>query len=291
MKRTSAKRSAPAQPPLPPAPSPPPRSINSFAASASSFWFPALAAFAIALTIYWPALRGTFLWDDDGHVTRPDLQSLGGMARIWFEIGATQQYYPVLHSAFWLEHFIFGNSPTGYHVVNVLLHATSSCLFATLLRRLSVPGAWLAAFLFLLHPVAVESVAWISEQKNTLSTVAYLLAALAYLSFDRTRRPAHYAIATLLFLVALGTKTVTATLPPALLVIFWWRRGRIELRRDVLPLAAWFLFSLSAGLLTAWVEHQVVGAGRNDFSLDLVQRGLLASRAIWFYLGKLIYPV
>ncbi|HEX3728608.1 MAG TPA: hypothetical protein VHV47_02300, partial [Opitutaceae bacterium] len=127
-------------------------------AAARRDWRPALI-FPAALLAYLPALRGGFIWDDDGHVTRPDLRSLGGLARIWTEPGATQQYYPVLHSAFWLEHRLWGDAPLEYHLLNVLLHATAACLFVALLRKLAVPGALLAGFLFALHPVGVESVA------------------------------------------------------------------------------------------------------------------------------------
>src|ERR1700689_2769405 len=85
---------------------------------------------------YWPALRGGLLWDDDAHVTRPELQSLAGLRRIWFEVGATQQYYPVLHSAFWVEHRLWGEAPLPYHLLNVALHATSAGLVVVFLRRL-----------------------------------------------------------------------------------------------------------------------------------------------------------
>src|SRR6185436_4612115 len=112
-----------------------------------------------------------FVWDDDAHVTRPELRSLHGLGRIWLEVGATQQYYPVLHSAFWLEHRFWGNNPVPYHVLNVLLHIGSACLLASILRLLGLPYASLASAVFALHPVNVESVAWISEQKNTLSAV------------------------------------------------------------------------------------------------------------------------
>ena len=267
-----------------------PPTSRTFPAEPSPGWI-GVILFVAVFAAYAPALGGGFLWDDDGHITRPELRSVAGLIRIWFELGATQQYYPVLHSAFWLEHFVLGDAPAGYHVLNVLLHATAACLFASVLRRLAVPGAWLAALLFALHPVCVESVAWISEQKNTLSVVFYLLASLAYLRFDRSRRPAHYALATVCFVLALGTKTVTATLPAALLVIFWWQRGRLELRRDVAPLLAWFVLAVAAGLTTAWVEHSLVGASHTDFDLGFVQRGLLAGRAVWFYLGKLAFPV
>ena len=126
------------------------------------------------------------------HVTRADLRSLHGLWRIWFDLGATQQYYPLLHSAFWLEHRIWGDAVLGYHLTNVVLHAASACLVVMIVRRLSLPGAWLAGFIFALHPVCVEAVAWISEQKSTLSGVFYLAAALTYLHFDRTRRKSQY---------------------------------------------------------------------------------------------------
>jgi len=244
-----------------------------------------------ALAAYLPALRGTFLWDDAGHVTNPALQSWSGLFRVWFEPGATQQYYPLLHSAFWLEHRIWGDAPLGYHLINVLWHATSACLFVTLLRRLAVPGALLAGFVFVLHPVAVESVAWISEQKNTLSLVFYLAAALAWLRFETDRRPRRYAVATLWFVAALLTKSVTATLPAALLVIAWWRRGRLSWRADVRPLLPWFVLGAAAGLFTAWFERVGIGAQGADFGLDAVERVLLAGRVVWFYLGKLVWPV
>ena len=259
-------------------------------------WLCALI-FLATLVVYIPALNGELLWDDAGHVTRPDLQSFSGLGRIWFEVGATQQYYPVLHSAFWLEHRQWGDATLGYHLINILLHATSACLFAAILRKLAVPGAWLAAFLFALHPVCVESVAWIAEQKNTLSTAFGLGAVLAYLRFDESRRGGDYSRAAALFALALLTKTVTATLAPALLVILWWRRGspasgagRLEWRRDALPLAPWFAFGGALGLFTAWFEKTQIGASGSDFSFGLVERGLLAGRVVWFYLGKLLWP-
>lgn len=244
----------------------------------------------VTLAAYFPALTGDFLWDDAGHVTNVTLQSWSGLWRIWFEIGVTQQYYPLLHSAFWLEHRIWGDATLGYHVINVLWHATSACLLIAILRRLAVPGAMLAGLVFALHPVAVESVAWIAEQKNTLSTVFYLAAALAWLRFEDERRPARYAVATLWFVAALLTKTVTATLPAALLVIAWWRRGRLSWRGEVLPLLPWLFIGVAAGLGTTWFEHTQIGAKGAEFTLSTIERGLLAGRVVWFYLGKLVWP-
>ena len=157
-------------------------------------------------------------------------------------------------------------------------------------RRIPAGAEWLAALLFALHPVAVESVAWIAEQKNTLSAVLYFCAVLAYLRFDNRRRGAAYALATGLFLAALLTKTVTASLPAALLVVFWWRRGRLGWRRDVLPLLPWFAAGIAAGWVTARFEYTRIGAQGADFALSVAQRCLLAGRVFWFYLGKLLWP-
>src|SRR3954471_12933028 len=193
---------------------------------------------AVVLACYWPVLAGGMVWDDHAHVTTPELRSWTGLRRIWTELGATQQYYPVLHSAFWIEHRLWGEATLGYHLTNALLHATACGLLVVALRRLGSLGgatsrplpagtAWVAAFLFAVHPVCVESVAWISEEKNTLSLFFYLLAALAYLKFCDGRRVGLYVLATVLFLLAIGTKTVAATLPAALLVVLWWRNGRL----------------------------------------------------------------
>ena len=243
---------------------------------------------------YLPALKGGLIWDDDAHVTRSELRSVAGLWRIWSDLHATQQYYPLLHSAFWLEHRLWGDATLGYHLTNVLLHASAALLLVLVLRRLRVPGAPLAGLIFAVHPVCVESVAWISEQKNTLSLVLYLLAAMAYVRFDANRgRPAAaraYVLASALFVLALLTKTVTATLPAAILVVLWWRRGRISLRRDAAPLVPWFALAFASGTLTALVERRIVGAEGAAFDLTLLQRFLLAGRVVWFYLGKLFWP-
>jgi Flp pilus assembly protein TadD len=242
------------------------------------------------LAAYVPVWRAGLIWDDDGHVTRADLRPLHGLWRIWFEPGATQQYYPLLHSAFWLEHRMWGDAPLGYHLANVGLHALVAFLLFRLLRRLSVPGAPFAALAFALHPVCVESVAWVSEQKNTLSGVLCLGAALAYLRFDRLRRPRAYAAAIVLFGLALATKTVTATLPGALLVIFWWKRGRLSWRGDVLPMLPLAAMGAGAGVVTAWVERTYIGASGAAFDFSVADRFLVAGHAVWFYLGKVFWP-
>jgi tetratricopeptide (TPR) repeat protein len=270
----------------------------------------AAALLCVTFLAYFPAIRGTPIWDDNAHITRPELQSLDGLRRIWFKVGATQQYYPLLHSAFWLEHKFWDDATIGYHILNILLHATSAFLVALILWRLEIPGAFLAAAIFALHPVHVESVAWITEQKNTLSAVFYLGAMLAYLRWEGSgfgstgftagrvqgsgeeRGPSWfwYAVASALFLAGLLSKTVTATLPAALMVILWWERGRISWKRDLLPLIPWFVLGAAAGMLTARVERKLIGAEGPGFDLHFTQRILLAGRVFWFYLAKLLWP-
>lgn len=248
---------------------------------------------AILLTtfvVYFPTLNGAQLWDDDANITRPELQSVGGLYRIWFEPGATQQYYPLLHTAFWIEHKLWGNSLRGYHAVNILWHMVSIVLLYAVLRRLGIPGALLAAAIFALHPVMVESVAWVTEQKNTLSTMFYLASALVYIQFDTSRKRSQYLAALALFFLALCSKTAIVTLPAALLVILWWQRGTLLWRRDFLPTVPFFIVAALAGLMTCFVEWNHVGAVGAPFEFNFFERLLLAGRAVWFYLFKLLWP-
>ena len=249
------------------------------------------------LAAYLPSLSGDFIWNDADYVTAPALRSVAGLRYIWVQPGVTQQYYPLLHSAFWVQYRLWGDHPLGYHGVTLILHAASAVLFGLVLRRLftgvtaaPAAAAWLAALLFALHPVHVESVAWITEQKNTLSLALYLAAALAYLRFDRDRRPAAYAAAFAFFVLSVLSKTVTVTLPAGLLVALWWRRGRLGWRRDIVPLLPWFAFGAAMGVFSSWVEKTFVGAEGASFELGAAAKPLVAGRAVWFYLGKLAWP-
>jgi tetratricopeptide (TPR) repeat protein len=254
-------------------------------------WLLALALLAAVVLAYQPAWNAQPVWDDNGHITKPALRSWEGLARIWTQPGATQQYYPLAHSVFWLEHRLWGDAPAGYHLVNILLHAALALLLVKVLRRLEAPGAWLAAGLWALHPVQVESVAWISELKNTLSGVCYAGAALAYLRFDRERKPVFYVGALALFVAGLLAKTVVATLPAALLLILWWKGKKLGWKKDLLPLAPFFLAGLGLGLFTAWMERTMIIAGDAAlYHLSIVGRFLVAGRDFWFYLGKLAWP-
>ena len=253
-------------------------------------WLRGLLLVATIFSVYQPVWHAGFIWDDDKHVTRPELRSLGGLGRIWIEPGATQQYYPLVHSVFWAEHKLWGDWPAGYHLANIGLHGLLALLLVKVLRQLKIPGAWPAAAIFALHPVQVESVAWVSELKNTLSGVFYLGAALAYLGFDRTRHRGNYALALGLFLSGLMAKTVIATLPVALLVVFWWQRGRWSWRRDVLPLIPFLIAGVVAGLFTVWVEQKFGRARGSEYDFSIIERFLIAGRTIWFYLGTLFWP-
>jgi Tfp pilus assembly protein PilF len=257
-----------------------------------------LLLFAATLLVYLPAIMGGYIWDDDAFVTANPVLRAGwdGLRRLWFVFGATDQYYPMAYSSFWLEYQAWGYWAAGSHLVNALLHALNAWLLWKALRSLGLPGAWLAAFIFALHPVEVESVAWITERKNVLSMTFYLLAALAWFRFQppAERTPAArdwrwYGAAVLLFLFALWSKTVTCSLPAALLLVMWWRRERITWS-DALPLAPLFAIGAGMGLMTGWMEKHVIGAKGNDWSLTLPERFLIAGRAPWFYLGKLLWP-
>ena len=261
-----------------------------------------LGAFLVALMliVYLPALRAGFNWDDDAYVTNNlTLRNVQGLSQIWGRLTATPQYYPLVYTSFWLEYHLWGLNPLGYHVVNVLLHTLAAILLWRVLVRLQLPGAWLAAGIFAAHPVAVESVAWVTERKNVLSGVFYFGAALAYLRWHDARTTDHrndglgsfviYVLSLALVICALFSKTVTASLPAALLLVMWWKHGRIA-GRDVWPLLPFFVAGGALGLVTAWLERTHVGANGPEWALSFWDRCLIAGRALWFYAGKLFWP-
>ena len=170
-------------------------------------WLFALALIAITALAYLPAWNGKLIWDDNRHITQPALRSWQGLADIWTRVGATQQYYPLVHSFFWIEQKLWGDSVVGYHLVNILLHSLGAVALLQILQRLKIPGAWLAAALFALHPVQVESVAWISELKNTLSGLFFFCSILTYLNFDQRRNRLAYISSLALFVLGLLCKT------------------------------------------------------------------------------------
>jgi tetratricopeptide (TPR) repeat protein len=260
---------------------------------------PAAVIVVAVVLAYIPALQGDFIWDDPKYVSEnPILRDPGGLSRIWTELGATVQYYPLVFTTFWFEYRLWGLDTFGYHLVNVLLHAASAILLWRVLCRLSVPGAWLAAAIFALHPIQVESVAWITERKNVLAGFFYLAAALSYLHFEprdfvdarEQRRWKLYLLALALFLAALFSKTVTCSLPAAILLLIWWKRGRILLPRLV-PLIPMFIVGAALASVTAWMEKNNVRTGGADWDFSWLERCLIAGRALWFYIGKLLLPI
>jgi tetratricopeptide (TPR) repeat protein len=258
---------------------------------------------------YLPAWHGGFVWDDDAWTTNLSalFQAPSGLRLIWFQPTAMQQYYPLSGTTFWLDYQLWKFWTTPYHLENLLLHALAALLFWRLLLQLNVRGAWLAAALFAVHPVMVESVAWITERKNVLSLVLFLGAWLAYGRFapwrsspegtptadpaGGGRRPSlFYALALVLFCGALLAKTIAFSLPAVILLVDWWQRGKIRWRADVRPTLPFFALALVYCAATAWLEKNHVGAQGPDFDLTFAQRGLIAGRAFWFYPGHLFWP-
>jgi len=249
---------------------------------------------AAVILAYQPAWRAGFIWDDDAYVTQnPLLTAPDGLKRIWLSQDSPSQYFPLVYTTFRIERSLWGLNPAGYHWVNILLHAANALIAWKLLRRLAIPGAWLAAALFALHPVQVESVAWITERKNVLSLFFFLLALLAWVEFARPERGRgrwrFYGLALLCYMLALFSKTVACTLPAALVLILWLKGEPLNRARwaQVSPFVA---LGLGMGLVTVWWERHHIGTGGGIFAMSLLDRALIATRAIWFYAAKLIWP-
>ena len=252
----------------------------------------ALAVLALCLlagVCYLPAmLWGGLVWDDHIWYQSQAVLEWSGLSAIWSWpsiIEKERHYWPLTYTTFWLEHKIWGLEPAGYHIVNVLLHLFNSLLLWRLLLRLAVPGAWLAAAVFAAHPLHVESVAWIIERKDVLSGLFYLTAVLVWMRFLEQPRPWRYGLALLLFVAGLLSKSVVVTLPAALLIVQWWKTGRIT-GKDLQRLAPFFLVAL---LITAGDLYSY-DSSRHNFDYSWPERLLIASRALWFYAGKLVWP-
>ena len=249
---------------------------------------------ALTIFVYRPSWNGGFLWDDDDYITHNELLTApNGLRRIWFSLDSPSQYFPLVYTTFRIEHALWGMNPTGYHWINLILHVANALLVWRVLARLNVPGSWLAGAIFALHPVQVESVAWITERKNVLMGFFFLLTLLAWIAFidERTKRPwRFYALALILYLLALSAKSTACTLPAALLLILWLQKKPINTPR-LTQIAPFVIMGIGMGLLAVWWERYHQGTSRAIFTfLSPVERLLVASRAVWFYLGKLIWP-
>ena len=253
-------------------------------------WSFCLILAVVTIMAYNPAWHGQLLWDDDNCTTPLELRSFDGLRRIWFQPRATAQYYPLLYTSYWVQQRLWGDSPSGYHLINLLLHIGCVVLVLKILRFLRIPGAELAAIIWALHPVNVETVAWIAERKNMLSGIFALGATLAYLNFDDIRSKRNYALAIGLFLFGLLSKTAIVALPLAWLVILWWKRGTISCRRDAVPSIPFVCLSLASGLVTRWFENVGIGHKARIMDFSLLERCLIAGRAFWFQLSSLFWP-
>ncbi|MCX7918942.1 MAG: tetratricopeptide repeat protein [bacterium] len=249
----------------------------------------------LVLISYFPALFAGFIWDDDAVTDNPLLQNFDGLWKIWFSPKANipeLHYWPVVYTSFWIEYQLWGAHPFGYHLINIVLHAGNVILLWSILKKIEVPGRWFISLIFAFHPVHVESVAWIIERKDVLSGFFYLSSFLAYLNFltasTQNRRIAGYSLALLLFILALLSKSITVSLPIALLLYLWWKNGRIT-RVDFIPILPFIAVAIIIVYFDIWFVNQRQSLA--VIELSPIQRGYIAGKALWFYLTKLIYPV
>jgi tetratricopeptide (TPR) repeat protein len=249
-------------------------------------WLPGALLFVLVLIVYSPICWAGFIWDDDFYVTgNAAVIEPGGLVKIWTTHLA--DICPLVMTTFWIEHQLWGLNPLGFHLVNVAIHGTSAIVLWRLLRALEIPGAWLGAALWALHPVLVESVAWVAELKNTQSTFFYLLALLFFCHWLKTARRSDYGLALLFTLFAMASKTSTMILPLVFVLEAWWVDRRWSWSR-VFALVPAFMLSVAAGLLSVWTQ------GAKDHGLwaarGFPERLITAGNAIWFYIGKLVVP-
>jgi tetratricopeptide (TPR) repeat protein len=254
----------------------------------------AVVLVAMTIFVYRPAWHGGFLWDDDAYVINNELLTApDGWQRIWLSLDSPSQYFPLTYSTFRIEHALWGLNTTGYHWANLLLHVGNALLVWALLARLKVPGSWLAAAIFALHPVQVESVAWITERKNVLMGFFFLLTLLAWIAFvdERTRRAwTFYCLGLICYVLALSAKATACTLPAALFLVLWLEKKPITMRR-LIQIVPFVILGVGMGLLVVWWEHYHQGTNRGLFTfLSPIGRVLVASRAVWFYLSKIFWP-
>ncbi len=266
-------------------------------------WFWALLLIAFVFIAYAQVFRAGFIWDDESHLTQnPCVVGPLGLKEIWTTTQAV--YYPLVLTTFWALHKFFALNPLPYHLLNISFHVASAILLWRILQVLQVRGAWLGAALWVLHPVMVQSVAWVTELKNTESCVFYLLSIFFFLKWEdqgaavsrplaqrRTgdRRPLVFALSLLFFLLATLSKPSVVMLPVVLALCVWWMRGRIRWR-DTLALAPFALISVVASAWTIWEQRFHAGAVGPDWVQTFPERLIIAGKAIWFYLGKLVWP-
>jgi tetratricopeptide (TPR) repeat protein len=261
----------------------------------SLFALQVLSIIAAAMAIFWPVLRGDWLWDDYIDISQNQVtRSATGLWSIWFEPGSQPDYYPVKATVQWVQWHLWGDDTLGYHLTNLVLHIISALLAWRLFSKLGLRLAWLAGLIFVLHPAQVESVAWIAELKNTLSFPLFALAICFYLDYDERGLRRDYLFSLGLFLAAMLTKPTMVMFPVVILLHAWWKRGRVGLS-DLKISAPFFLLSLVLGGVTLWMNniypelHHVAG-GPMPLG-GFFSRLALAGLSLTFYLAKAVLPV
>ncbi|MDI6797352.1 MAG: tetratricopeptide repeat protein [Desulfatibacillaceae bacterium] len=254
--------------------------------------------FLVVVIAYLPSFFMGFIWDDDAHViASPENASFSALAKTWLTLDHTQQYYPLTHSVFWLQYRLWGHWAAGYHAVNIFLHGILAFLIWRIFALMGYKGALAGALLFALHPVAVESVTWISELKNVLSgallaaSLLWLCSFLNLFSKPSPLKPSSvYTISFAIFLCALAAKTTSSVLPVFALALVYWRRGKVS-KSVWMALVPFFVAGLVAGLTTIHVEKEFIIGSEDYFeTLDMPARLVIAGKAVWFYLSKLVWP-
>jgi tetratricopeptide (TPR) repeat protein len=255
----------------------------------------ALVIIVACSVAYIPAIKGGFIWDDNVYVTKNSLLTApDGLYRIWFSKDVTSQYFPMTYTTFWVERRLWGLNPMGYHAVNVVIHIFNALMLWLVLRRLSIPGAWFASAIFALHPVQVESVAWITERKNVLMLFFSLLTVLCWMEsvlggkFGR-KAFLFYASSLLFYALALFSKATACTLPLAFILILWLKQTPLTVKR-YLQIVPYIIMGIGMGLFVMWWENHHQGTNQLNLGLTPAVKILIAGRALWFYLWKLFWP-
>lgn len=245
----------------------------------------------IIMIAYFPALFGGYVWDDLSAIKENTLlRTSDGLRSIWLKPSLNQiesHYWPLVYTVFWVEYHLWGAYPFGYHLINILLHIANTILLWIILKRLSVPGAFFAAAIFALHPTHTGSVAWVIERKDVLSALFYLLAFLAYIHFEDTKKLSLYSTSLILFLCAMLSKSIVVSLPIIFLLWIWWKKESVKIS-DVLPLVPFFIIAVIISVLDVAFTRQNESL---KIYLTFIEKSLIAGRALCFYAWKIFAPI
>lgn len=253
---------------------------------------PGLLIFCAVVVVFWPVYSAGFIWDDNVMLTDSPLMR-GPFSALWTGASGVD-YFPVTYSSLWLEWRLWGMNAAGYHVTNALLHACSCVVLWRVFVRLKFPAAWLAALLFAVHPVNVESVAWIAERKNVLAMLFYAVTAWAFVRFVQGGQRKWYFISLVAFLLSLLAKPAAVAWPIVAFGLVWWmnasRADKIPTPKVIQWTAPFMLIAVALGLVTVWCQYHFAIKGDVVYERDFLARVATAGMAVWFYLGKAIVP-